>query len=321
MALLTLALAGTAWALPAAQGFNFGRHKGAAAPQTLNSGGQTGGQPASATQSAGQNPMPKADLHQAAGAQSSSGTNQPGDRIENSFSVEKDWGASPAQGLPNAANTSSGSTAAPITPATTDAPATTAAPATTSAPATKAAPATTSAPTTAAAASSTGAVPRLPSKVSKLFRRKDFSGKFSYVLPEGWGTYQIPFQVHDCLSLRDQGKILATFSFNDEIGKTDLKKLQHDTIENDKKQLEKYELAESKMTTLANGQDCAIIVSQVKVDDVEARQVHYIVELKKKHFLVATLTATKPVGEKYDKLMQDVMASITTDPNPDKPGK
>jgi len=150
------------------------------------------------------------------------------------------------------------------------------------------------------------------------FYRKDFSGQFSYILPDGWRTFQIPYQVHDCLSLRENNKIVATISFADQLGKNDLTKLKDATVENDKQQVQKYEVLESKILTIPSGQCCAMIVGQGEIDEVAARQVQYIMELRKKHFLIATLTVAKPVGEKYDKLVQDVVASITTAPNPDK---
>jgi hypothetical protein len=158
-------------------------------------------------------------------------------------------------------------------------------------------------------------------KEPNIIHRKDFSGSFTFVLPEGWGTYQIPYQTHDVLSLRENDNQSATISFADELGKHDLEKLKDSTVENNKKLLQKYELVEAKMLALPSGQPCAKIVSLGQIDEVDTRQVQYIVSLKKKHFLVATLTVTKPVGEKYDKLLQDVVASISTNVEPAKTTK
>jgi hypothetical protein len=54
---------------------------------------------------------------------------------------------------------------------------------------------------------------------------------------------------------------------------------------------------------------------------VDTRQVQYIVGLKKKHFLIVTLTVKRPVGEKYDKLLQEVVTSISTTPLTSKTSK
>jgi len=154
--------------------------------------------------------------------------------------------------------------------------------------------------------------PSAPAKNPKLIERTDFSGQFTFVLPEGWRTYQIPYQPHDVLSLREKDSIQATISFADELAKTNLEKLQQSTVDKAKNELKKYELVESQIVSLPGGQPCARIISLEQIDEIDTRQVQYIVALKKKHFLVVTLTTAKPIGDKYDKLLQDVVASIST---------
>jgi hypothetical protein len=170
-------------------------------------------------------------------------------------------------------------------------------------------------------ATTIGKAPLVQSKNPQIIHRKDFSGRFSFVLPEGWRTYQIPYQAHDVLSLRESDSIMATITFADQPRKKNLEKLKDETIETNKKQMQKYQLIESKIMALPGGQPCARIVSLAQIDEINTRQVQFIVDLKKKHFIAVTLTVTKPVGEKYDKLLQEVVTSLSTNPDPAKTTK
>ncbi|MBS2008878.1 MAG: hypothetical protein JST01_17640 [Cyanobacteria bacterium SZAS TMP-1] len=147
----------------------------------------------------------------------------------------------------------------------------------------------------------------------KQIKRQDFSSKFSYVLPEGWRTYQIPFQTHDVLSLRQANKIVATINFSDEFRKSNLEKLKDLTIEKNQEDDPKYKLVESEIESLPDGKACAKILGTGEVDEVKARRLQYIIALTKKHHLVVTLTVGKIMGDKYDKVLHDVVASVSTE--------
>ncbi|MBS1993105.1 MAG: hypothetical protein JSS83_21465 [Cyanobacteria bacterium SZAS LIN-3] len=147
----------------------------------------------------------------------------------------------------------------------------------------------------------------------KQIKRQDFSSKFSYVLPEGWRTYQIPFQTHDVLSLRQANKIVATINFSDEFRKSNLEKLKDLTIEKNQEDDPKYKLVESEIESLPDGKACARILGTGEVDEVKARRLQYIIALNKKHHLVVTLTVGKIMGDKYDKVLHDVVASVSTE--------
>jgi len=170
---------------------------------------------------------------------------------------------------------------------------------------------------------STPAKPSTPSKQPeadkgerqpiKLLHRQDFSGQFSYILPENWRAHQIPFQTHDVLSLRENDKTVATISFSDQIGKKNLSQVKSAIEDSDKKDMDKFELKESQLTTLQNGAPCAKIVGLAKLDETSTRLVQYVIPFKKKHFMLVTLTVSQTAGEKYDKLLDEVISSITTD--------
>ena len=148
---------------------------------------------------------------------------------------------------------------------------------------------------------------------TKAISRQDISQRFSYVLPDGWRTYQIPYQPHDVLTLRSKNKMIATISFSDQTRKGNLEKLKTLTIENAKNTVSQYELISAEITTLKNGVPCARILGQGQIDDVDARQLQYVVPLTKKFPLVVTLTVGKKMGDKYDKLVHDVVESLTTE--------
>ena len=148
---------------------------------------------------------------------------------------------------------------------------------------------------------------------TKQIHRQDISRRFGYVLPDGWRTYQIPYQAHDVLTLRNKDRLIATISFSDQLRKGNLEKLKAMAIENAKESISKYELLSADVTTLASGLPCVRILGQGQLDDVAARQLQYVVPLSKKYPLVVTLTVGKIMGDKYDKLMHDVVESLTTD--------
>ena len=148
---------------------------------------------------------------------------------------------------------------------------------------------------------------------TKVINRQDISQRFSYVLPDGWRTYQIPYQKHDVLTLRDKNKMLATISFTDETRRGNLTKLKDLAAESAKENITKYELISSEIITLKSGLHCARILGQGQIDDIQARQLQYVVPLAKRLTLVVTLTVGKIMGDKYDKLMHDVVESLSTD--------
>ncbi|MBU6452697.1 MAG: hypothetical protein KGS72_13005 [Cyanobacteria bacterium REEB67] len=148
---------------------------------------------------------------------------------------------------------------------------------------------------------------------SKLVAHTDLSRQFSYVVPSGWAIFAIPMQPHEVLAVRTNNRIEAEVSFVHHDGKSTLEGLKDDTLAESKRFFKKFEVLENKIETLPNGLSCGKIVTTEEIDEEQARQVQYILNPRKRYFLVVTMTVAKQIGNKYDRTLLHIVNSLTSD--------
>ncbi len=120
----------------------------------------------------------------------------------------------------------------------------------------------------------------------------DRSANLTYSLPTGWQATKNPFYGHDLLvkkSTEDKGSLIIA----DREGKGTLEKMAKSLESELSKQCQDFKLESNEMTKLASGVNCARVIHTGKVDDIEIRQVNYVMPYLKGKVLLITGTVKK----------------------------
>ncbi len=120
----------------------------------------------------------------------------------------------------------------------------------------------------------------------------DRSANLTYALPKGWQATKNPFYAHDLLvkkSTEEKGSLIIA----DRESKGSLEKTAKALEDELSKQCDSFKLESNEMTKLASGVNCARIIHTGKVDDIEIRQVNYVMPYLKGKVLLVTGTVKK----------------------------